>query len=1095
MPSLVSVSQQTAPVGKTTDYDSSSSQEGTVTGHSENKTDPTMMDGEDRSRDVESSERVVSSIDDGTSPKHTHPIEEPSAKSSTTPKSKKRKVTPGSDIESKQSQQKKVNQLSLSSFFLPAGSNKSTTSTPPPSSHENCTRISSSTKKRKVTSHTSGVLEKISSSTRKSPRTKTLNRTEDKTMPLIRKKVGRELDEDNEKLDTGSGDAELPAQDIQTDGDRPQREQNLKANEEEEVVGLCNNTEEENDEETSAGGEVSKTNDQNEPPITVATKKQKTKRRAAAKSKTTVEERSVKEESEPPTRLAEEEFDDDRRTLLHNYRTMKERYLERVAQLIDQAKRGIEEESYEVPKLEALGEGESLDDDEFPTQVVSNMALLIEGSDLSLSKLTPKVCDDLKQVHGKEWTAENVSAKIKVLAQRKAYFDASTKPTTSVDIFEDEDEERLWRWEITTLDLLPSETLTNARKARSARKKVGSYHAAVVRLLKSLDEADDKLFDPKQPKMDNIVAKISRDEEKVLKYEREAEKQRLADEAKARKLEEQEAKKKAREEAAEKKRREKEEAAEKKRREKEEATQAREDAKRKKEEEKEQEEQMKKEEEEKRKKNLAIQKNSFISFFKAPQKPQPTLEMPKTPAATAPNRDFDAEVFRSKINSSSENLSLDFTNLSSVAISSRKRRTKRVPVMIYTTVTSADEGAWDAPAYAEQKTIMVPNKYRFLSFHEDCRPAYHGTWSKRSCIVTGKTPFGKETKIFDYEYDSEAEWEEGDDEVGEDVDDDAKNEEEEEEGAALYDFEDGFCVADDKMLDNEENADDETRALYKKKLQSGDRDQQMLSNRIRIIAPGPGGVPLHLIKKNITTDRLEGLLQREVANAVESYEGETLYDLKLCLDSFPQLHMDEEKQAIPPANTAAVAKEKEEYTKEAMIAMARSVHHSTLNSKEKIVEDLRNAYPSFFSVRAKATRKLDSIASKQKHPSNNGGYYWQVKEEVLIELGLTELVGKAVEIPDSENPVEPIDKKSKNGKTGKKRKRSTKENSKPSQQKKKKRKNDVAPADDSETPPKKRNSTDNPKSTGSGTKGKKIVPSADVSVGMKNLMANFLQKK
>ena len=63
----------------------------------------------------------------------------------------------------------------------------------------------------------------------------------------------------------------------------------------------------------------------------------------------------------------------------------------------------------------------------------------------------------MKDVHGKEWSAESVSAKIKVLAQRKAYFDSATKSNTPIDLFEDSDEDRVWRWEITTLDLLPSE--------------------------------------------------------------------------------------------------------------------------------------------------------------------------------------------------------------------------------------------------------------------------------------------------------------------------------------------------------------------------------------------------------------------------------------------------------------------------------------------------------------------------------------------------------------------------------------------------------------------------------------------------------------
>jgi hypothetical protein len=45
---------------------------------------------------------------------------------------------------------------------------------------------------------------------------------------------------------------------------------------------------------------------------------------------------------------------------------------------------------------------------------------------------------------------------------------------------------------------------------------------------------------------------------------------------------------------------------------------------------------------------------------------------------------------------------------------------------------------------------------------------------KAESVITGKTLFGRRPtkEVFDYEYDCEAEQEEGDDEVGEDMDDD-----------------------------------------------------------------------------------------------------------------------------------------------------------------------------------------------------------------------------------------------------------------------------------------------------------------------------------
>lgn len=58
-------------------------------------------------------------------------------------------------------------------------------------------------------------------------------------------------------------------------------------------------------------------------------------------------------------------------------------------------------------------------------------------------------------------------------------------------------------------------------------------------------------------------------------------------------------------------------------------------------------------------------------------------------------------------------------------------------------------------------------KAKFLKFHENYRPAWFGTWRKRSRRVTGRRPFGKDGKMLNYEVDSEEEWEE--EEAGESI--------------------------------------------------------------------------------------------------------------------------------------------------------------------------------------------------------------------------------------------------------------------------------------------------------------------------------------
>lgn len=60
-----------------------------------------------------------------------------------------------------------------------------------------------------------------------------------------------------------------------------------------------------------------------------------------------------------------------------------------------------------------------------------------------------------------------------------------------------------------------------------------------------------------------------------------------------------------------------------------------------------------------------------------------------------------------------------------------------------------------------RKKPRGPLRAKLLQYHEDVRPPYFGTWQKKSTQVTGRRPFGKDDDVFDYEVDSEAEWDIG----------------------------------------------------------------------------------------------------------------------------------------------------------------------------------------------------------------------------------------------------------------------------------------------------------------------------------------------
>jgi chromatin assembly factor 1 subunit A len=73
---------------------------------------------------------------------------------------------------------------------------------------------------------------------------------------------------------------------------------------------------------------------------------------------------------------------------------------------------------------------------------------------------------------------------------------------------------------------------------------------------------------------------------------------------------------------------------------------------------------------------------------------------------------------------------------------------------------------------------------------------FSGTWSKKSSIISPRNPFQKDNKLLDYEYDSEAEWEE--DEEGEECNSDEGDQEDyssdEEEEDVSHNIARSYCL-------------------------------------------------------------------------------------------------------------------------------------------------------------------------------------------------------------------------------------------------------------------------------------------------------------
>ncbi|KAJ3310985.1 hypothetical protein HDV04_004502 [Boothiomyces sp. JEL0838] len=119
--------------------------------------------------------------------------------------------------------------------------------------------------------------------------------------------------------------------------------------------------------------------------------------------------------------------------------------------------------------------------------------------------------------------------------------------------------------------------------------------------------------------------------------------------------------------------------------------------------------------------------------------------------------------------------------------------------------------------------------YKLLKFHTDLRPAYFGTWSKKSKDVNGKKPFGKDVAL-DYEVDSELEWEE--EEEGEELV--SENEEEPEEEDEMEDdwiVPNGYLSEDEGMGEE----DDEKMKIDKSKLKERLKEKNVIRKLVELV--------------------------------------------------------------------------------------------------------------------------------------------------------------------------------------------------------------------------------------------------------------------
>ncbi|XP_022412959.1 chromatin assembly factor 1 subunit A isoform X2 [Delphinapterus leucas] len=148
----------------------------------------------------------------------------------------------------------------------------------------------------------------------------------------------------------------------------------------------------------------------------------------------------------------------------------------------------------------------------------------------------------------------------------------------------------------------------------------------------------------------------------------------------------------------------------------------------------------------------------------------------------------------------------------------------------------------DVVILESSKVDGVPERRRFgrmklLQFSENHRPAYWGTWNRKTTVIHPRDPWAQDRSLLDYEVDSDEEWEE--DEPGESLshsegdDDDEVGEDEDED--------DGFFVPHGYLSEDEgvteECADPENHKV-RQKLKAKEWDEFLAKGkRFRILQP------------------------------------------------------------------------------------------------------------------------------------------------------------------------------------------------------------------------------------------------------------------
>ncbi|KAG8078738.1 hypothetical protein GUJ93_ZPchr0007g4278 [Zizania palustris] len=297
-------------------------------------------------------------------------------------------------------------------------------------------------------------------------------------------------------------------------------------------------------------------------------------------------------------------------------------------------------------------------------------------------------------------------------------------------------------------------------------------------------------------------------------------------------------------------------------------------------------------------------------------------------------------------------------------------------------------------------------KNKLLQFDKSNRPAYYGSWRKKSAIVGPRCPLKMDPDL-DYEVESDDEWEEED--PGESLSDCEKdNDEAMEEDSKTTDdeSEDGFVVPDGYLSDNEgiqiesllDDKDEETdssapgQCTEVEEFRALLRQQKVLNtlteHALRKSQP--------LVISNITHEKAELLAAGDLKGTAKIEQlclqvlsmricpGGATFDAPVIDSSFASAQ--ETNQLNLKSSPAAASA-----TQDMDLAEIVNVIRSCRDGINKLVESLHQKFPRVSKSQLKTkVREISEFVDNR----------WQVKKEILCKLGLNSS-------PGSVNPKKP----------------------------------------------------------------------------------------